>query len=112
MTGFQLDPDAMVEAYRRLAVLRAELDGHRKTAIRLADPLLNGTAKNPVAKKMRWAFHDRADTDGGVQAVLQDYIDELDDIQDAIRITLATYTDLDSAAAAAMPRPDSGSEAR
>lgn len=112
MTGFKLDPDAMVEAYRQLARLRAELDTHRQTATRLAEPLLNGTTKNPVVKKMRWAFHDRADTDGGVQAVLQDYLDELDDIQDAIRVTLATYNDLDSGAAAAMPRPAGGPEAR
>jgi hypothetical protein len=112
MTGFELDPDAMVEAKRRLAGLRDELVAHQKTANRLAAPLANGTAKNPVVKEMRSAFSDRADNDGGVQAVLQDYIDELDDIQDAILITLATYKDLDSGAAAAMPRPAGGPEAR
>ena len=100
MDGFELDPDAMRQASDELARHRARLEDYKTTAMRLADHLPDGGS--PVAHEMRRAYLDRADTDNGVQAVLEDYIAELTEIQTAIQSTLQAYDNLDSNAAAAM----------
>jgi hypothetical protein len=97
MDGFEIDQDAMINAHRELGDLRKQLEGQLETARQLAEPLQDGTSL--VATQMRKAYVDRADPDGGVQAVLSDYLDELDEIRDAIRMSLEMYGDMDADAA-------------
>jgi hypothetical protein len=94
MNGFELDPEAMRATLKELGDLRAKLEGFRREAQRLAEPLPDGGGL--VAMQMRQAFLDRADLDNGVQAVLEDYILELDSVEDTIRSTLEAYESLDA----------------
>ena len=98
MNGFELDPAAMNETLRKLGDLRSQLEQLRSTAQRLAEPLPDGGGL--VAQQMRRAHHVRADADSGVQAVLADYIAELDSVEDTIRSTLEAYLGFDWRAAA------------
>ena len=102
MSSFELDPDEMREARKRLGDHLTLLTQYRNLAHDLAQPLHDGN--NPVAKQMRKAYLDRADTEGGVQAVLDDYIAELTDIVTTIDATLSTYDALDGDRAAAVRR--------
>jgi hypothetical protein len=97
MHGFELDPDAMVRTLGRLASLRQELQSYQTKAAHLAAPLPDGGGL--VAHQMRSAYLDRADHDNGVQAVLREYLEELDSVEDTIRSTLEAYLGVDARAA-------------
>lgn len=103
MDGFEFDPAEMHRALDDLARHRDALVAYQKKAAELAHELPDGGG--PVARQMRRAYLDRADPDNGVQAVLRDYIEELDQIQGAIMMTLQAYRNLDANAAAAITRP-------
>jgi hypothetical protein len=93
MSSFQVEIEAMQEAYKALVQHRAELEQQRARAAELTDsvPLSTAPRKDRVANKLHEIYRGRADADGGVQAVLDDYLDELDEIQNTIRTTLEAY---------------------
>src|ERR1041384_892000 len=93
MDSFQVEVEAMREAYNALVQHRAALEQHRATAADLIDSVPKSTSprKDRVADKLHEIYRDRADTNGGVQAVLDDYLEELDQIQNTIRTTLEAY---------------------
>jgi hypothetical protein len=66
----------------------------QRTAQRLAEPLPDGGG--PVARVMRRTYLKRANPDTGVQAVLQDYIGELDAIRTTLAMTLEAYADVEA----------------
>jgi hypothetical protein len=98
MDGIEVDLDALHNAEQELRELQKKLQDHLEQATELGDQLHDG--KTLVARHMRQAFLDRVDAEGGVQAALEDYIDEVDEVRMRIRETLATYQELDSDAAA------------
>ena len=98
MTEFELDPAAMSAAFKELDQHMRDLASYQAVAADLYRALPDG--HSPIAPQMRKAYKDRADFDGGVQAVLQDYLDELADIRDSIAMSSATYSELDQGAAA------------
>ena len=102
MDGFEIDPDAMIEARGKLDELQRQLETHLTTAQDLAAPLPDGTSR--VADKMREAYLDRASLEHGVQGILRDYLAELGAVQAAIQATLQMYDDLDSATADGVSR--------
>ncbi|HEV2778422.1 MAG TPA: hypothetical protein VGX25_03385 [Actinophytocola sp.] len=104
MDGFEFDPAAMARAQGKLEMLRNELAEHRRTAIELAEDLPDGSS--PVARRMRQVFLQRADPETGVQAVLKDYLVELQEIQTAIDLTLKTYAAMDANATAVLRAAD------
>lgn len=97
MSSFELDPVEMRNARKQLADQLIMLQTYRNLAGELARPMRDGD--NLVAEQMRKAYLDRADTDNGVQAVLNDYIAELTDILTTIDNTLSLYESLDEGAA-------------
>jgi hypothetical protein len=97
MDGVQVDLTKLVDTEKSLAGLYDQLARHLETAIRLAGPLKDGSS--PVTGPMRQAFLERADTEGGVQKVLRDYLSELAKVRVAILQTLASYDAMDSGAA-------------
>ncbi|OLF17383.1 hypothetical protein [Actinophytocola xanthii] len=102
MDGIAADFDALVTAERELAQLHDDLFAQLREANSLSGPL--GDGSSPVTGPMRKAFLDRADVDGGVQAALVDYIEELFDVRSAILQTLSTYQGVDGDAAARLNR--------
>lgn len=98
MDGFELDYDAMRRAQDQLGRLREILEQQRDTAMRLPDsvPMSTAPIHDPVADKLHEVYLGRADEEGGVQALLEEYIEELDDIQLIIDSTLAAYVDADA----------------
>jgi hypothetical protein len=66
---------------------------HLKAAQHLMGPL--GDGGGPVTGPMRKAFLARADVDGGVQAALLDYLEEMVAVRVAILNTLSTYEGVD-----------------
>lgn len=97
MDGIATDFDALVAAERELADLHDDLYDQLRAATALAGPL--GDGSSPVTAHMRRAFLDRADIEGGVQAALVDYIEELFAVRSAILETLRTYQGVDGDAA-------------
>lgn len=97
MNGVQVDLNKLADTEKSLAGLHDQLVRQLETATRLAGPLKDGSS--PVTGPMRRAFLERADTDGGVQKVLRDYLSELARVRVAILQTLATYEAMDSGAA-------------
>lgn len=93
MNSFEVEIDAMRAAYAKLVQHRAALEQHRATAATLTDSVPKSAAprKDRVADKLHEIYRDRADTNGGVQAVLDDYLQELDQIQNTIKTTLEAY---------------------
>lgn len=101
MDGFEIDPAALDQALHKLRGLQAQLQEHLDNAQDLARHLPDGGG--PVAMVMRRTFHIRAHADrGGVQAVLRDYIHEVDGIIDVLQLTRASYADLDADAGAGL----------
>jgi hypothetical protein len=105
MAGFELDPAEMRAAYDRLLQCRQQLKGYLGQASSLG-AVEDGVSL--VAVQMRKAYQDRADQDGGVLAVLEDYIAELDDVLDTMGTTLETYEATDAAAADTVHRSARG----
>jgi hypothetical protein len=61
---------------------------------------------------MASSFLDRASLDGGgVQSALQNYIDELQNVRNAISQTLSTYESVDSGVAEYLARQNSEGQA-
>ena len=93
MDGIATDFDALATAERELAGLHDELVDQLRSANTLSDALSDGAS--PVSAPMRRAFLNRADVEGGVQAALVDYMEELFAIRMAILQTLQTYQGID-----------------
>jgi hypothetical protein len=89
MAGFQLDPAEMRSAFARLQQCRDQVQGYLAMAAGGIGEI--GDGNSLVAIQMRKAYLDRADRDGGLQAVLEDYLGELDDVLDTMSTTLETY---------------------
>jgi hypothetical protein len=106
VSSFELDPDEMQKARNELESQLAALEKHRGQAEILAQPLQDGN--NLVARQMRKAYLDRADTDNGVRAVLDDYINELRIVIASINATLDTYGAMDTDGAAIVARSQQG----
>ncbi|GAB3433731.1 hypothetical protein [Actinophytocola sediminis] len=102
MDGIAVDVDALVRAERELADLHDDLFAQLREAGTLTGPL--GDGAGPVATHLRQAFLDRADLDGGVQAVLVDYLEELVTVRSAILATLGAYQGVDNDLAARLNR--------
>ena len=100
MSEFELDPAAMQAAFNDLDQHMRDLAAYQAVAANLYRTLPDG--HSPIAPQMRKAYKDRADFHGGVQAVLQDYLDELADIRDNISMSTASYAELDAGAADAV----------
>jgi hypothetical protein len=79
----ELDPAEIAAADAELARREDELSGSLEQAKLLAHPLKDGTS--PVAAHLRKAFGIRGSADGGVQAILRQYLDELAGLRTAIR---------------------------
>lgn len=97
MDGVQVDLTKLANTEKSLAGLHDQLVRQLETATRLTGPLKDGSS--PVTGPMRQAFLLRADTEGGVQKVLRDYLSELARVRVAILQTLATYEAMDDGAA-------------
>lgn len=93
MDGVDVDLEQLRQAEHDLADLHDGLVDHLRAAQDLSGPLNDGTS--PVTTPMRKAFRDRADPEGGVQAALVDYLDQLVAVRSAILDTLATYAGVD-----------------
>lgn len=89
MDGIEVDFDALRQAEQELAALHDDLMRHLRNASELTGPL--GDGGGPVTVPMGKAFKSRADVDGGVQAALVDYLEELVGVRIAILSTLADY---------------------
>jgi hypothetical protein len=98
MNGVEVDLSALRTAEAELAGQHETLVGLMNTAGTLAGPLPDGTS--PIATPMRKAFQLRSDVDGGVQAVLRDYLAEVFAVRIAIAETLQGYGALDDDSAA------------
>lgn len=83
----ELDPAEIAAADAELAQRQDELAGYLRQAGQLASPLKDGSS--PVAEHLRKAFEVRGSADGGVQATLQQYLDELSALRDAIHAASA-----------------------
>jgi hypothetical protein len=102
MDGIDVDTDALRQAEGELAALHDDLMKHLRDAGELTGPL--GDGGGPVTVPMRKAFKSRADVDGGVQAALVDYLEELVGVRLAILNTLADYEGVNSDMAARFNR--------
>jgi hypothetical protein len=103
MDGIQADFAALRDAERRLAELHDDLAGHLTEAEELTGPLSDGTS--PVTGPMRAAFHSRADNEGGVQAALLQYMNELMAVRNGISETVSTYEDAETHAVSELGNP-------
>lgn len=97
MDGIEADFAELRSAEKRLADLSDELLDQLREAQELTGPL--GDGGGPVTGPMRRAFGERADMEGGVQAALADYLEELLAVRGAILATLDTYGAVDDEAA-------------
>lgn len=100
--GVEADLNELRAAERELARLHEGLMEHLRAANALTEPMTDGSS--PVAKHMRKAFFDRADIEGGVQAALVDYMEELMAVRAGILDAVADYEGVDSAAAEQLKR--------
>ncbi|WP_033292611.1 hypothetical protein [Amycolatopsis jejuensis] len=83
----ELDPAEIAAADAELQKRHDELTGYLEQAKQLTHPLKDGTS--PVAAHLRKAFGVRGSADGGVQTILQQYLDELSALRSAIRAASA-----------------------
>ncbi|WP_020658255.1 hypothetical protein [Amycolatopsis benzoatilytica] len=90
----ELDPAEIAAADAELARRQDELAGYLDQAKQLAHPLSDGTS--PVAAHLRKAFGVRGSADGGVQTILQQYLDELSSLREAIRQASAGHVQQES----------------
>jgi hypothetical protein len=105
--GIDLDPEALAAAERKLGEQYYELAGYLAQAKGLEGKLHDG--ETPVAGPMGKAFNLRASTgEGGVQATLQAYLDELASLRESIRQAGATHQNFDADAAAELKPRESG----
>ncbi|MBB4684508.1 hypothetical protein [Amycolatopsis jiangsuensis] len=109
----ELDPAEIAAADAELAKRQDEIAGYLRQAGQLASPLKDGYS--PVAAHLRKAFGLRGSADAGVQAVLQQYLDELTSLRDAIRAASAGHVrhegDAQDALGALHRRADEGGRA-
>ncbi|WP_158884622.1 hypothetical protein [Amycolatopsis anabasis] len=97
--GIDLDPEALAAAERKLGQHYFELAAYLEQAKRLEGHLQDG--KSPVAKPMGHAFNIRAGVDeGGVQATLRAYLEELAALRESISQAGATHRTFDEDSAA------------
>jgi hypothetical protein len=106
MNGFEFNPQDMLTAYSKLTECRDALVALRQRAEHLNSPLPDGTSL--VAHHMRRAYQHRSDPDSGVQAVLDDYLAEVESVRVAIGTTLANYQGLDTEAATMIGQSEAG----
>lgn len=85
----ELDPAEIAAAQAELDRRHEELSALLTHAGELEAPLRDGSG--PVSVHLRKAFGIRGSADGGVQAILRDYLDELAALRDAIRQAADTY---------------------
>lgn len=102
MDGIDVDFAALRQAEQELATLHDDLIQHLRDASELTGPL--GDGASPVTVPMGKAFKSRADVDGGVQAALVDYLEELVGVRVAILSTLAEYEGVNNDMAARFNR--------
>lgn len=102
MDGIDVDLDGLVLAERELAELHDDLFAQLQAATTLSGPL--GDGSGPITTHMRKAFLDRADVEGGVQAALIDYMEELLTVRAAIVQTLSAYQGVDNELAGRLHR--------
>lgn len=96
--GLELDPGQINEAVKHLDELYALIATYQEEAQDLAGPL--GDGRGPVAAHMRQAFGLRGSaTPGGVQKALEEYLEDLARLRDAIAAAGAVHraSDEDSA---------------
>jgi hypothetical protein len=96
MDGMEAQLDALLTTEGRLAGLQNDLMAQLHDAEKLTDELKDGSG--PIAVKMRRTFLQLADNDGGVQAALRGYINELFGVRLAIVGTLHSYRRVDEEA--------------
>lgn len=106
MDGVEVSPEELHSARQNIEGLIAELEDHKTKALELHGPL--GDGHGPVAKTMAASFLDRASQESGVQFALQNYIDELRNVQAAIDQTLGTYTMVEAGVADEFNRSNGG----
>ncbi|MGH8922371.1 MAG: hypothetical protein ACRD0H_29220, partial [Actinomycetes bacterium] len=92
----ELDPAEIAAADAELSRRHDELAGYLRQAGQLASPLKDGSS--PVAGHLRKAFGIRGSADGGVQTILQQYLDELAALRDAIRAASAAQVQQENTA--------------
>lgn len=85
----ELDPAEIAAADAELGRRYDELSDLLTRARNLEAPLRDGTG--PVSAHLRKAFGVRGSSDSGVQAVLRDYLAELDGLRQAIRQAAAGH---------------------
>lgn len=85
----ELDPAEIAAADAELGRRHDELSGLLTQAKELEAPLKDGSG--PVSAHLRKAFGLRGSADSGVQAVLREYLDELDSLRQAIRQAAAGH---------------------
>jgi hypothetical protein len=100
--GVEADLNELRVAEQELARLQEGLLEHLRAANALTEPMRDGTG--PVTTHMRKAFLDRADLDGGVQAALTDYMEELLIVRGNILDAVAAYQGVDEDAVAQLNR--------
>lgn len=107
--GIALDPAEIAAAEKRLAELYAEIAVYKAQAEDLAGPL--GDGAGPVAAHMRKAFGLRGSAGpGGVHLALQQYLDELARLREAIAQVGATHLASEDAAMESMRTDGQGVE--
>ena len=97
MNGVQVDIQGLLDTERELGDLHDDLVEQRNQATVLTGPLPDG--QSPVAEHMRRAFFERADLDGGLQRILDEYLYEIFAVRQAILQTLNSYQAMDNYAA-------------
>jgi uncharacterized protein YukE len=110
MDGIEVTPEMLTQADSELDAAQQELLTHIKRATNLHGPL--GDGHGPVAQTMASSFLDRASLEGGgVQAALQNYYTELQNVRDAIKQTLDTYQAVDTGVAEDLSRQSTEGQA-
>jgi hypothetical protein len=102
MNGVEVDLNHLSRVDRQLADLHDDLVAYKHEATVLTGPLRDGNS--PIVGHMRRAFFERADLDGGLQGILDEYFNELIRVRVAIQATLQSYQALDGDAAARLQR--------
>jgi hypothetical protein len=96
MDGMEAQLDTLLTTDRQLEGLQKALMAQKQTAAALTHDLKDGAG--PIAAKMRQSFLQLADNDGGVLTTLDDYINELSGVRQAIAETLHSYRWVDDEA--------------
>lgn len=108
MRNFQAEIGDLEKAQRELDRYRADLEHYRELAtdLRRSVPKSTSAIHDPVADKLNEVFAHRADRDGGVRGVLDDYLRELDSVQRTIALTLDAYSRAEQQAVARYGKED------